>query len=59
MVAVSLFTKPPTDEQVKGLTYHSITAEQRTEIKASIDKWDIIHTVILIGMTAAIYTVFW
>lgn len=59
VIAVSLFTKPPTDEQIKGLTYHSITAEQRMEIKASIDKWDIIHTVILIGMTAAIYIVFW
>ena len=59
VIAVSIFTKPASDEQIQGLTYSTINAAQRAEIRASIDKWDIIHTAIIIGITAAIYSYFW
>lgn len=59
VIIVSLFTKPASDTQLAGLTYGSISAEQKAEIKASIDKWDIIHTVIILGITIAIYSYFW
>lgn len=59
VIATSLFTRRASDEQIAGLTYGSISAAQRAEIRAGIDKWDIIHTVIILLITAAIYTRFW
>ncbi|WP_024460529.1 sodium:solute symporter [Marinimicrobium sp. LS-A18] len=59
VIGVSFFTRQASDEQVAGLTYGSISKEQRAEIKAGIDKWDIIHTVIILGITAFIYVRFW
>lgn len=59
VVLTSLFTKRAGDEQLAGLTYGSINAIQRAEIRAGIDKWDIIHTAIILGITAAIYIRFW
>jgi len=55
VVGLSFVTKQASDEQVAGLTYGSISKEQRKEIRDGIDKWDIIHTVIILGITAAIY----
>ena len=59
VIGVSFFTRQASDEQVAGLTYGSISKEQRAEIKVGIDKWDIIHTVIILGITAFIYVRFW
>ncbi len=59
VIGVSLFTKVASDEQLQGLTYGSISAAQRAEIRAGIDKWDVIHTLIIVGITAAIYVRFW
>lgn len=59
VIVTSLFTKRASDEQLAGLTYGSISAAQKAEIRAGIDKWDIIHTVIILGITAAIYARFW
>ena len=59
VIATSIFTKPASDEQLAGLTYGSIGPAQRAEIRAGIDKWDIIHTLIILGITAAIYIRFW
>ncbi len=59
VVVTSFFTKQADPEKISGLTYGSISAEQKAEIRASIDKWDIIHTVIIIGIIVAIYIRFW
>ncbi|WP_027330752.1 sodium:solute symporter [Marinimicrobium agarilyticum] len=59
VIGVSFFTKQASDEQVAGLTYGSISKEQRKEIRDGIDKWDIIHTLIIFGITAFIYVRFW
>lgn len=59
VIAVSFFTKQASDEQVAGLTYGTISKAQRKEIREGIDRWDIIHTVIILGITAAIYIRFW
>ena len=59
VILTSMFTTRASDEQLAGLTYSSISAEQRADIRAGIDKWDIIHTVIILGITAAIYIRFW
>jgi len=59
VIVVSMFTRPAPEEQLKGLTYASISSSQRAEIRASIDRWDVIHTVVIIGITAFIYWRFW
>lgn len=59
VIITSFFTKRASEEQIAGLTYGSISKEQRAEIRAGIDKWDIIHTSIIIGITVAVYIRFW
>ncbi len=55
VIIASMFTRPASDAQLQGLTYGSISREQRAEIRASIDRWDVIHTVVIVGITAFIY----
>lgn len=59
VVGTSFFTKQASSEQIAGLTYGSISAEQKAAIRAGVDKWDIIHTVVIIGIIVAIYARFW
>jgi SSS family solute:Na+ symporter len=59
VVGTSFFTKQANQEQIAGLTYGSISAEQKAEIRAGVDKWDIIHSVIIVGIIVAIYIRFW
>lgn len=59
VLAVSLFTKPASEQQLAGITYGSISAEHRAEIRAGISKWDAIHSVVIVGIIAGIYIRFW
>ena len=59
ILVVSLFTKKPTKEQLSGMTFYSITDEQKAETRASWNKWDVIHTVIILGIVVAFYAIFW
>jgi len=59
IIVVSLFTKKPTAEEITGLTYGSGTPEQINETRASWNKWDVIHTVIVVGVVVAFYVYFW
>ncbi|MBN1377812.1 MAG: sodium:solute symporter [Gammaproteobacteria bacterium] len=59
VVVTSFFTKQASEQQISGLTYGSISAAQRAEIRAGIDKWDIIHTVIIVGIVVMVYIRFW
>ena len=56
---VSLFTKAPSEEKIRGLVFGTSTAEQRAATRASWNYWDIIHTVIILGITVAFYIYFW
>jgi SSS family solute:Na+ symporter len=56
---VSLFTKKPSEEKIKGLTYGSATPEQIEETKQSWNKWDVIHSLIIVGVVVACYIYFW
>jgi SSS family solute:Na+ symporter len=58
-VVVSVFTKRPDPEQIKGLTYSTITAEQRKETRQSWHKWDVINSIIIVIIIAAAYIYFW
>ncbi len=59
VVIVSLFTKPASEAQLEGLTYQTLSVQTRKDIRDSISKWDIIHTVIIMSILIAIYVRFW
>jgi SSS family solute:Na+ symporter len=56
---VSFFTKRASEEQLVGVTYFSSTPEQRAETRASYSKWDVINSLVIIGVIVAFYIVFW
>lgn len=57
--AVSLFTKAPDPEKIRGLVLGTSTPAQRVATRQSWNGWDIFHTVVIIGITAAFYIYFW
>ena len=59
IVLVSMFTKPADRSKTVGLTYGSATPEQIAETRASWNKWDVVHTVIILSVTIAFYIYFW
>lgn len=59
VVVVSFFTKAPDPEKIKGLVFGTSTPEQKAATRASWNKWDVIHTVIILCITAAFYWYFW
>jgi len=59
ILVVSAFTKKPSKEKLAGLTFKSISDEQKAETRASWNKWDIIHTVIILGVIVWFYATFW
>ncbi len=56
---VSLATKAPSAEKIQGLVFGTSTPEQEAVTAASWDKWDVIHSIIILGITAAFYIYFW
>jgi SSS family solute:Na+ symporter len=56
---VSLVTKKPTPEMLQGLTYGSASPAQIAETRASWNHWDVIHSVIIVGVIAGFYVYFW
>ncbi len=59
IMIVSRFTTAAPDEQIAGLTYGSIREEDKAASRASWNKWDIIHTSIILTITLAFYAYFW
>lgn len=56
---VSIFTEAPKPEKIKGLVFGTSTPEQRAATRASWNAWDIINSLIILGITAAFYIYFW
>lgn len=56
---VSLFTKAPDESKIKGLVFGTSTAEQRLATRQSWNAWDVINSVIILGITVAFYIYFW
>ena len=56
---ITLFTKGPSEEQVQGLCFGTATPEQKAVTRASWNKWDVIHTCIILAVTVAFYIYFW
>jgi solute:Na+ symporter, SSS family len=49
-IVVSLLTPPPSESQIKGLTYGSLTEAQKNENRNSYNAWDIAFSVLVIGI---------
>lgn len=59
MVIISFFSKQSDYLKIKGLTLGSASPAQYAEIRESYNNWDIIHSVIIIGIIIAFYAYFW
>ena len=56
---VSLFTKAPDQKKIQGLVFGTSTPEQRLATRQSWNAWDIINSIIILGITVAFYIYFW
>jgi SSS family solute:Na+ symporter len=56
---VSSFTPKASDERLKGLTYSTITEEQKADVHKGESAWDLIHSGIVLAIVASIYWYFW
>jgi len=56
---VSFFTERADEEKLVGVTFFSSTPEQRAATRASYSKWDVVNSMIIIGIIIAFYIVFW
>ena len=59
VIVVSLITEAPDEKKIQGLVFGTSTPEQVAATRASWNKWDVIHTIIILGFTAAFYYYFW
>lgn len=59
VIVVSLITEAPDEKKIQGLVFGTSTPEQRAATRASWNKWDIFHTIIILGFTVAFYIYFW
>jgi SSS family solute:Na+ symporter len=59
VIIVSLVTKAPDEKKIQGLVFGTSTPEQIAATRASWNYWDVIHTVIILGITVAFYAYFW
>jgi solute:Na+ symporter, SSS family len=58
MFAVSYATEPPSEQQLVGLTYATVTNEHKAETRASWNQWDVINTCIVLALILAAYIYF-
>lgn len=49
-IGVSLLTPAPAEQQIKGLTYGSLTPAQKNENRNSYNAWDIVFSLVVIGI---------
>ena len=59
VIVVSMFTAAPSAAKIQGLVFGTSTPAQRAATRASWNKWDVIHSVIILAITAAFYWYFW
>ena len=59
MILISFVTPKATEEQLKGITYFSQSPEQVAETRNSWSKWDVINSLVVVGICVAFYMYFW
>ncbi|HOK89541.1 MAG TPA: Na+/glucose cotransporter, partial [Candidatus Hydrogenedentes bacterium] len=58
LTVVSLLTPPPDPRRIENLTYATVTGEGRQEIRASWNRWDVLHTIVVLGLILCAYLYF-
>jgi SSS family solute:Na+ symporter len=58
IVAVSLSAPAQDPGTIRGLTYSALTSADRVEIRASWNRWDVLGTMVVLGMVAGVYLYF-
>lgn len=58
MIVVSYMTKEPAYEKISGLTFSTLTAEDRRQSRASWNYKDVLYSVIVLGLIIAAYLYF-
>ncbi len=58
LIVVSYATPAPKDHQLAGLTYATVTSEQRRESRRSWNQWDVINSGVVLLLIAAAYLYF-
>ena len=58
MLAVSYMTEEPVYDRIKGLTFATVSEEDKRTSRASWTKWDVIASVTLVAFIIAIYVYF-
>jgi SSS family solute:Na+ symporter len=56
--AISLLTKPPAKEKERYTAYGA-TPEEKAATRASWNKWDVVHSVVILATVAVFYWCFW
>lgn len=59
IAVISLATQAPDAEKIKGLVFGTATEQQRMETRQSWNRWDVIHTCIILAFTGVFYWYFW
>ncbi len=59
VIVVSLLTEAPDQQKIQGLVFGTSTPEQIAATRASWNKWDVFHTIVILGFTVAFYIYFW
>ncbi len=59
MIVVSFFTEKMDPLKIQGLYFGSASAEQRAITRASWNNWDVINSLIVIGIIVSFYVYFW
>jgi SSS family solute:Na+ symporter len=59
MVVVSMFTPKAGEAQLQGITYFSQSPEQIKETRDSWNAWDVVTSLIVLGVCVAFYIYFW
>jgi SSS family solute:Na+ symporter len=58
VVGVSLLSAAPDREKLAGLTYATLSEQDRREIRESWDKWDVLATAAVLSLVVGIYLYF-
>jgi SSS family solute:Na+ symporter len=58
MIGVSYATAAPSDAQIQGLTFATVTPEQRAETRRSWNHWDVVNTGVVLALILAAYVYF-
>jgi SSS family solute:Na+ symporter len=59
IILVSMFTQAPSAEKIQGLVFGTATPGQKAATRAGWNRWDVFHTCMILGITAAFYIYFW